>query len=37
LRYLDDGSGVGSLFTDINLLGRMDGTMLAKQLREHRR
>jgi two-component system, response regulator PdtaR len=36
LRYLDDGPQVDVLFTDINLLGRLDGTMLAKQVRERR-
>jgi CheY-like chemotaxis protein len=36
LRYLDDGPEVDVLFTDINLLGRMDGTMLAKAVRERR-
>ena len=36
LRYLDSGPEVDVLFTDINLLGRMDGSMLAKQVRERR-
>ena len=36
LRYLDDGPEVDVLFTDINLDGRMDGSMLAKQVRERR-
>src|SRR5665213_1876086 len=36
LSYLDDGPEVDVLFTDINLEGRMDGSMLAKQVRERR-
>jgi two-component system, response regulator PdtaR len=36
LQYLDDGPQVDVLFTDINLLGQMDGTMLAKEVRERR-
>ncbi len=36
LRYLDTGPEVDVLFTDINLLGRMDGSMLAKQVRARR-
>jgi CheY-like chemotaxis protein len=36
LRYLDDGPEVDVLFTDINLLGQMDGTVLAKKVRERR-
>ncbi len=36
LRYLDDGPEVDVLFTDINLPGRMDGSTLAKQVRERR-
>jgi len=36
LRYLDDGPEVDVLFTDINIEGRMDGSMLAKQVRERR-
>jgi CheY-like chemotaxis protein len=36
LRYLDDGPEVDVLFTDINLEGRMDGSTLAKQVRERR-
>ena len=34
LRYLDDGPEVDVLFTDINLEGRMDGSTLAKQVRD---
>ena len=36
LRYLDSGSDVDVLFTDINLSGRMDGSMLAEQVRARR-
>ncbi len=36
LKYLDNGPEVDVLFTDINLLGHMDGSMLAKQARERR-
>ena len=36
LRYLDSDPGVDVLFTDINLYGRMDGSMLAKQVRARR-
>ena len=36
LRYLDDGPEVDVLFTDINLLGRMDGSILAQHVRERR-
>ena len=36
LRYLDSGSDVDVLFTDINLPGGMDGSMLAEQVRERR-
>lgn len=36
LRYLDSGPEVDVLFTDINLFGRMDGSMLAKQVRARR-
>ncbi|HEY0223226.1 MAG TPA: response regulator [Pseudolabrys sp.] len=36
LRYLEDGPRVDALFTDINLEGRMDGSMLAKEVRERR-
>jgi len=36
LRYLDDGPEVDVLFTDINLEGRMDGSALAKAVRERR-
>ena len=36
LRYIDSGTDVDVLFTDINLLGRMDGATLAKQVRERR-
>jgi two-component system, response regulator PdtaR len=36
LRYVDDGSEVDVLFTDINLLGHMDGSTLAKEVRERR-
>ena len=30
LRYIKSGADVDVLFTDINLLGRMDGSMLAR-------
>ena len=36
LRYLESDPGVDVLFTDINLYGRMDGSMLAKAARERR-
>ena len=36
MRYLDSDPEVDVLFTDINLYGRMDGTMLAKQVRARR-
>ena len=36
LRYLDSGPEVDVLFTDINLLGHVDGAMLAKQVRARR-
>ena len=36
LRYLDSDPGVDVLFTDINLYGRMDGSMLAKLVRARR-
>lgn len=36
LRYLQSGADVDVLFTDINLLGPMDGAMLAQQAREQR-
>ena len=36
LRYLESGADVDVLFTDINLLGRMDGSMLARQARAQR-
>jgi DNA-binding NtrC family response regulator len=36
LRHLEDGPRVDVLFTDINLLGHMDGAMLAKEARERR-
>ena len=36
LRYLESGSDVDVLFTDINLSGHMDGSMLAKQVRARR-
>ena len=36
LRYLASGADVDVLFTDINLLGRMDGSMLAKEVRAQR-
>lgn len=36
LRYLESGSEVDILFTDINLEGRMDGSALAKAVRERR-
>lgn len=36
LSYLDEGPEVDVLFTDINLEGRMDGSMLAKKVRERR-
>ncbi len=36
LRYLESGADVDVLFTDINLLGRMDGSMLARQVRAQR-
>ena len=33
LRYLKSGAEVDVLFTDINLAGRMDGSMLAREAR----
>jgi CheY-like chemotaxis protein len=36
LRYLESGADVDVLFTDINLLGRMNGSMLAERARERR-
>jgi CheY-like chemotaxis protein len=36
LRYLEDGPEVDVLFTDINLEGHMDGSTLAKQVRDRR-
>jgi CheY-like chemotaxis protein len=33
LRYLSSGSAVDVLFTDINLAGEMDGSMLAQRAR----
>jgi CheY-like chemotaxis protein len=36
LRYLESGSAVDVLFTDINLGGQMDGSMLAKLVRARR-
>ena len=36
LRYLQSGSTVDVLFTDINLAGSMDGSMLAEKAREQR-
>lgn len=36
LTYLDSGSEVDILFTDINLEGRMDGSTLAKAARQRR-
>jgi CheY-like chemotaxis protein len=36
LRYLESGPEVDVLFTDINLVGGMDGAMLAKQARKRR-
>jgi len=36
LRYLDSGSAVDVLFTDINLAGGMDGAELAQRAREKR-
>ena len=36
LNYLENGPEVDVLFTDINLLGKMDGSTLAKQVRERR-
>jgi CheY-like chemotaxis protein len=36
LNYLDSGPEVDVLFTDINIEGRMDGSMLAKEARERR-
>jgi CheY-like chemotaxis protein len=34
LKYLDSGSVVDVVFTDINLLGEMDGSTLARRVRE---
>jgi CheY-like chemotaxis protein len=36
LRYLKSGAKVDVLFTDINLAGRMDGSMLAREARAQR-
>ena len=36
LRYLESGADVDILFTDINLLGPMDGSMLARAARAQR-
>jgi CheY-like chemotaxis protein len=36
LRYLESGAAVDVLFTDINLAGRMDGSMLAPEVRAQR-
>jgi CheY-like chemotaxis protein len=36
LRYFESEPEVDVLFTDINLDGRMDGSMLARQVRERR-
>ena len=36
LRYLELGAEVDVLFTDINLLGDMDGSVLARRAREQR-
>jgi CheY-like chemotaxis protein len=36
LRYLESGAKVDVLFTDINLAGRMDGSMLAREVRAQR-
>ncbi|MGH6727563.1 MAG: response regulator [Pseudolabrys sp.] len=36
LRYLESGATVDVLFTDINLLGQMDGSMLAQKVRAQR-
>jgi CheY-like chemotaxis protein len=36
LRYLESGADVDVLFTDINLLGSMDGSMLAREARSKR-
>ena len=36
LRYLNSGVAIDVLFTDINLLGDIDGSMLAKEARARR-
>jgi CheY-like chemotaxis protein len=36
LHYLESGAEVDVLFTDINLVGPMDGSLLAHQVRERR-
>jgi DNA-binding NtrC family response regulator len=36
LRYLENGPEVDVLFTDINLEGQMDGSALARKVRERR-
>ena len=36
LRYIESGADVDVLFTDINLAGRMDGSMLAREVRAER-
>jgi CheY-like chemotaxis protein len=34
LKYLESGTAVDAVFTDINLLGEMDGSTLAQRVRE---
>ena len=36
LRYIESGAAVDVLFTDINLLGPMDGSVLARAVRAQR-
>jgi DNA-binding NtrC family response regulator len=36
LRYIDEGATVDVLFTDINLPGGMDGSLLAEEVRQRR-
>ena len=36
LRYFNSGADVDVLFTDINLAGRMDGSVLAREVRAQR-
>ena len=36
LRYLESNTAIDVLFTDINLGGEMDGSVLAKRVREQR-